>query len=83
MCAFPCRLPHAPVHELDDVLVEVIDELREVLLVGERAETLPPHPVHDELLVDPSLGNHPSPRLVVPGSQTLGFCIQCLHYKPV
>ena len=37
-------LLHGPVHELEHVLVEVVDEVRQVLLVGLRRQTLPSDP---------------------------------------
>ena len=63
---FSCRLPHSAVHKLEDMLVEVVDKLGEVLVVGVGAEPLPPHPVHLEELVDAAIAHHPGPRLLVP-----------------
>lgn len=42
-------LPHGAVHQLQHVLVEVVHELREVLLVGVRRQTVPADPVYLKL----------------------------------
>ena len=39
-------LPHGPVHQLGDVLVEVGDEVLQVLLVSLRVQSFPANPLH-------------------------------------
>ena len=45
-------LPHGSVHQLEGVLVEVVDEVVEVLFVGFRAEPLTADPFDVVLFVD-------------------------------
>ena len=51
-------LLHPPVDELDNVLVEVVDKVCEVGLVGVGIEAVPPDPVHVVLLVHPAMLLH-------------------------
>ena len=39
-------LPHGPVHQFDDVLVEVVDEVIQVLLMGLWSQALSTNPFH-------------------------------------
>ena len=45
---------HSSVNHLDNILVEMVDEVSEVGLVGVWTETLPTHPVHGVALTDPA-----------------------------